>query len=62
MEVYLNTYLQHVWVHPYKTAETAKTTIKFLGIIFNNFTPSKCFMTDRGSHFNNKVVKEHCKE
>jgi hypothetical protein len=60
--IYLDTYSQHMWAFKYKTVGTAKTTINSLQIIFQNFVPSECFMTDGGLHFDNEAVKEFCKE
>ena len=49
--LYLNTYLQHIWVFKYKTACSAKTTVDALSKIFQGFIPVETFMSDRGKHF-----------
>jgi hypothetical protein len=58
--VYLDTFLQHVWVYKYKSAGTAKTTVDSLTHIFHNFIASETFMSDGGKHFNNLDVRDFC--
>jgi hypothetical protein len=58
--VYLDTFLQHIWAFKYKSAGTTKTTVNSLSDIFQNFTASETFMSDRGRHFNNAIVQEFC--
>lgn len=58
--IYLDMFLQHVWVFKYKSEGTAQTTINSLLQIFHNFTPSETFMSTGGRHFNNTEVKDYC--
>jgi len=58
--LFLDTFSQHLWVTKFKTAGTAKMTVDSLTNIFNNFMVAETFMTDRGRHFNNELVKEYC--
>ena len=58
--VFLDVYLQHVWVFVFKTAGSAKTTISALQQIFRNFVTPETFMSDGGSHFKNAEVREFC--
>ena len=44
--LFLDTFLQHLWVIKFKTAGTGKTTVDSLATIFNNFTAPETFMTD----------------
>ena len=58
--LFLDTFLQHLWVTKFKMAGTGKTTIDSLGMIFNNFIVPETFMMDGGRHFDNKQVKTYC--
>lgn len=58
--VYLDMFLQHVWVFKYKTTGSANTTINSLKQIFNMFIAPEMFMADRGKHSNNDAVREFC--
>lgn len=62
LRVYLDVYSQHVSVFKYKKAGTTLTTVAALCHISNTYTDPKMFMADGGSHFNNKLVHEFCKE
>jgi transposase InsO family protein len=59
--LYLDTFLQHMWVFKYKTAGTAKTTVDAVSTVTKAYIPPETFMTDSGSHFNNIAVWEYCK-
>jgi hypothetical protein len=58
--LYLNTFLQHMWVFKYKTVGTAKTTINTVSMVTKAYVVPEMFMTDGGSHFNNVAVWEYC--
>ena len=58
--LYLDTYSQHVWGFKYKVPGSGKTTEDALVKIFHEFTLPETFMTDRGPHFDNKVVRDYC--
>ena len=60
--VYLDVCLQHVSAFKYKKAGTALTTIAALRHIGNTYTDPETFMANGGSHFNNHLVREFCKE
>ena len=60
--VYLDVFSQHVWGEKLKTAGSAKTTKKTINRICHDFAPPETFMSDGGSHFKNKEVKEMCDE
>ena len=60
IELYLDTFSQHIWAFKYKTVGMAKTTVDALGTITCHFITPKAFMTDGGSHFNNVTVQEFC--
>ena len=60
--VYLDVCLQHVSAFKYKKAGTALTTIAALRHIGNTYTDPETFMAEGGSHFNNHLVCEFCKE
>ena len=42
INLYLDTYSQHVWAFKYKSAGIAKTTVDALSRIFQDFTAAKC--------------------
>ena len=58
--LYLDTFSQHVWGDMFKTAGSAKTTIRSLDNICNAYAPPETFMCDGGRHFNNNEVKDSC--
>ena len=58
--MYLDVYSQHLWADALKTAGTAKTTISSLDKLCFAYVPPETFMTDGGSHFKNKEVKDFC--
>lgn len=58
--LYLDTFSQHVWGDMFKTAGSAKTTIRSLDSICNTYAPPETFMSDGGRHFNNNEVKNRC--
>jgi len=60
--VYLDVFSQHVWGEKLKTAGSAKTTKKTVDRICHDFAPPETFMSDGGSHFKNKEVKDLCDE
>ena len=60
--LYLNTCSQHIWGEKFKTAGSAKMTVKTLTNIFQMFTPAETFMADGGKHFNNDNVKDLCRK
>ncbi|TFY73219.1 hypothetical protein EWM64_g10793 [Hericium alpestre] len=60
LRVYLNTFLQHVWVFMYKKPGSAANTIDSLEHIFKMYMPPKDFMSDGGSHFHCREVHECC--
>jgi len=60
--VYLDIYSQHVSAFKYKTLGTTLTTIAALRHIGNTYVDPETSMADGGSHFNNKVVHDFCKE
>jgi hypothetical protein len=56
----LDTYSQYVWGFKLNVHGTAKTTIDGLKFIMHNFQAPKTFMTDGGSHFDNRDVCAWC--
>ena len=60
--LYLDMYSQHVWGFKLKTTSNGKTTQDVLRKIFHKFVPAEVFMTDGGSHFDNKAVCDLCTE
>ena len=58
--LYLDTFSQHVWGDMFKSAGSAKTTIKSIDNICNTYAPPGTFMCDGGRHFNNNEVKLNC--
>ena len=60
--IYLDVFSQHVSAFKYKTSGTALTTIGALRHIGDTYVDPETFMVDGGSHFNNNVVREFCKE
>jgi transposase InsO family protein len=59
--LYLDCFSQHVWGDKWKKHGSAATTISTMTRITETFMPPETFMTDGGSHFNNKEVKDWCK-
>ena len=51
----------HTWAHKYKKAPTGKTANDSLRSIIQAFIAPDVFMTDGGSHFDNKEVWDFCK-
>ena len=60
--VYLDVFSRHTTVYTYKKSGTGLTTVNALRDIGNRFIDPEAVMVDGGSHFNNKEVKEFCKE
>jgi transposase InsO family protein len=60
--VYLDVFSQHIWGEKLKMAGSAKSTKKTMNCICHDFAPPETFMSDGGSHFKNKEVKEMCDE
>jgi hypothetical protein len=58
--LYLDVFLQHMWVFKYKTAGTVKTMIDAVSMVTKAYIMPEMFMMDGGSHFNNGVVQEYC--
>ena len=58
--LYVDVFSQFVWGDKLKTAGTAKTTVKSLERIANDFAPPTAFMADGGRHFDAKEVDEWC--
>jgi hypothetical protein len=58
--LYLDTCMQHVWGHKFKTHGSGKTTVRSLNDIFHNFTAPETFMMDGGTHFTSHEVTDFC--
>ena len=58
--LYVDAFTRHVWAYKYKKSPTGKTTTDSLGDIIRAFVAPNIFMTDGGSHFDNKEVREFC--
>lgn len=66
LDVYLDTFSQHVWVFKYKSSGTACTTVDSISQIFQNFTSPEMFMSDGENtltiqKFENTVLSGHAK-
>jgi hypothetical protein len=62
VELYLDTFTQHVWGFKFKMAGTGKTTVKLLEEIYSGFAPAEVFMSDGGKHFKNNKVWQCCEK
>lgn len=62
MSVFVDVHSQRVWAFKHKTHGTARTTIAGLEHIAREFRAPDAFMTDGGSHFDNKEVRAWCEE
>lgn len=58
----IDVFAQHVWGFRFKKAGTGTTTIQGLRHVWTNFVVHETFMADGGSHFNNKEVRQFCRE
>jgi len=56
----MDTFTRWRWGFKLKTKGTAKTTLAALTSICNLFNTPECLMTDGGSHFNCKAVRDFC--
>jgi transposase InsO family protein len=56
----LDTCSQHVWGFAFKKDGTGKTTVESLEHVATENLPPEVFMTDGGSHFDCKEVREFC--
>lgn len=58
--LYIDTYSGFIWGTKLKKAGTSKATITSLKKIFHDYATPRSFMSDGGSHFDNREVDQFC--